>query len=147
MDMRGRQRLLAESGIAPAAAADIDALLVEVARLDNHAKAGWEQADQAARERDAYKKAKEENDERFQLAAADARQQHAEALELARELEGHLAASRYRHRAYPSADNPNAYCLSCVTGKKEPHSNFPEYVKWPCPDAVDLGLAEEAKRG
>jgi hypothetical protein len=144
--MRERERALTASGVAPAAAADLDALLTEVGRLSNEAKAAREDAASAARERDAYKKAKAENDERFQLAATDARQQHAEALAHVGELEGHLAASRYRHRAYPSADNPNAYCLSCVTGKKEAHSNFPEYVKWPCPDAIDLGLAV-ANRG
>jgi hypothetical protein len=53
-----------------------------------------------------------------------------------------LAAARNRHRAYPTAANPHAYCLSCRTGKKEPASNFPAYVKWPCPEAVALGLAE-----
>jgi len=55
--------------------------------------------------------------------------------------EGRLAASRHRHRAYPDAESPHAYCLSCRTGKKETNSSFPEYMAWPCPDAIDLGLA------
>lgn len=54
-----------------------------------------------------------------------------------------LDSARHRHRAYPDAANPNAYCLNCLTGEKEPGSNFPEYVKWPCPDAVALGMAKE----
>lgn len=145
-EMRERWRKLAESGIAPEAVADFEVLLSEVGRFAWEASAAQAAIEQVARERDAYKCAKAENDERFQLAAADARQQHTEALALAGELEGYLAASRHRHRAYPSVDNPNAYCLSCVTGKKEVGSNFPEYVKWPCPDAVDLGLAAETYR-
>ena len=53
-----------------------------------------------------------------------------------------LAAARHRHRPYPNAESPHAYCLSCRTGRKAVDSSFPEYVKWPCPDAVALGLAE-----
>lgn len=60
--------------------------------------------------------------------------------------EGQLATSRHRHRPYPNAESPHAYCLSCLTGKKETGSNFPEYVKWPCPDAIDLGLTEGTSR-
>lgn len=53
-----------------------------------------------------------------------------------------LAAARHRHRPYPNAQSPHAYCLSCHTGRKAPGSNFPEYVKWPCGEAIDLGMAE-----
>jgi hypothetical protein len=58
----------------------------------------------------------------------------------------YLAAARHRHRAYPSPESSNAYCLSCVTGEKEVGSNFSEYVKWPCPEAVDLGMGKEAAK-
>lgn len=53
-----------------------------------------------------------------------------------------LAAARHRHRPYPNAQSPHAYCLNCLTGRKSVDSNFPEYVKWPCPEAIDLGMAE-----
>jgi hypothetical protein len=55
-----------------------------------------------------------------------------------------LDSARHRHRAYPDASNPHAYCLNCLTGRKEPGSNFPEYHPWPCPEAVDLGMGKEA---
>lgn len=51
-----------------------------------------------------------------------------------------LAELKHRHRAYPDESNPHAYCLSCLTGRKEVGSNFPEYVKWPCPEAKVLRL-------
>jgi hypothetical protein len=75
---------------------------------------------------------------------ANARDDLAHLLGLVGDLQGQLDKARHRHRAYPDAANPNAYCLSCLTGKKKVGSNFPEYVKWPCPDAIALGLGGEA---
>lgn len=54
------------------------------------------------------------------------------------ELRATVARFHERHHPYPSADSPHAYCLNCFTGRKEPGSNFPEYVKWPCPDGEAL---------
>lgn len=50
------------------------------------------------------------------------------------ELRAAVARFQERHHAYPSVNNPNAYCLSCLTGRTKPGSNFPEYHPWPCPD-------------
>lgn len=93
-DMRERQRGVAARGMEPEAAADLDALLREIGRLSNHAQEGWDAAEQAARERDAYQRAKAENDERFQLAAADARAERDAATARAELLQARLAACR-----------------------------------------------------
>jgi hypothetical protein len=60
------------------------------------------------------------------------------------QLRAIVARFQERHYPYPSADSPHAYCLSCVTGRKEVGSNFPEYHPWPCPDGVALegGVSE-----
>lgn len=54
------------------------------------------------------------------------------------QLRATVARFQERHHPYPSADNPNAYCLRCFTGRTEANSNFPEYHPWPCPDGVAL---------
>lgn len=65
-----------------------------VEQSDKHARRliEWrEAAEKATRERDAYAKAKAENDERFQLAAAEAREERDAALARVAELEGQLS--------------------------------------------------------
>ena len=73
--VRTRQRALAASGNAPEAAADLDMLLAEINRLADEAKAARDDVDRVARERDAYQRAKAENDERFLLERDHARQE------------------------------------------------------------------------
>ena len=77
--MHERRRALAENGTAPAVTADLDALLVEVGRLGNEVTVARKDAEQAIRERDAYQRAKAENDERF-LTERDAARSEVERL-------------------------------------------------------------------
>lgn len=86
------------------------------------------------RERDAYARAKQENDERFQLAAAAAGHERDEALSLVEHLQGQLAHFVAQHQP---CKNLFQTCVTCRDAYGEP-------VPWPCAEAKRLGLGEEA---